>query len=394
MLAGRRLGRRRDRLRLAAPAWRDGWYWAALARPGEPLLHVTEWDVPGRADPLLVKAHGLWAEHICDAPMEQWTIANETYATALDDPDDALGRAYGMPSAVAFDLEWYATAPPVGGVGDGYQQHGVVHGVIELPAGRCDLTEVPARRWHRWATALAPRAAGGLRPRRRCGRRSPSRTAPSPTGCSPRTAGGLGLRRRRRDGRRRGWRPGPMAPVERRTARATSGEHERGDDERGDGGQHQHDGEQAADEGAPAGGQRVDQATVVVLDDVEAGVAEMSRVRVDIATRSSRPTAWPAASPAPSPAGSARPRAAHAVDVDGLVVEGPDPLDAGSHVGDRRVEIGQLVGDVLGELVERRDRADSSRASATAVSSPGGTASTSVARDAGAVLPSSSVGGA
>ena len=55
---------------------------------------------------------GLWAEHVCDAPMEQWTVANETFATALDDPDEALGRGYGTPTALAFDLEWYALAPP------------------------------------------------------------------------------------------------------------------------------------------------------------------------------------------------------------------------------------------------------------------------------------------
>ena len=107
------------------------------ARRGQPLLHVTEWDVPARPDPLLVKAHGLWAEHVCDAPMEQWTVANETYAAALDDPDEALGRAYGMPSAVAFDLEWYAAGPPVAlPAGDGYEQDGVVHGIVELPGGR------------------------------------------------------------------------------------------------------------------------------------------------------------------------------------------------------------------------------------------------------------------
>ena len=86
------------------------WYWAALVRVGEPLLHVTEWHVPPRSDPFLVKAPGLWAEHTIDAPLQQWTVANETYATALDDPSDALGRAYGVPTAVAFDLEWYATA--------------------------------------------------------------------------------------------------------------------------------------------------------------------------------------------------------------------------------------------------------------------------------------------
>jgi hypothetical protein len=132
------------------------WYWAALARPAEPLIHVTEWHVPRRTDPLLVKADGLWAEHTCDAPMEQWTVANETYATSLDDPDDALGRAYGTPTAVAFDLEWYATAEPIA-VPSGYEQTGVVHGLIEL-AGTpgLHLEEAPAHRWHRWGNDLDP----------------------------------------------------------------------------------------------------------------------------------------------------------------------------------------------------------------------------------------------
>ncbi len=92
---------------------RTAWYWSALVRAGEPLLHVTEWDVALRADaPGVLKAHGLWAEHVCVAPMEQWTVSNECYATAIDDADDALGRATGQPTAIALDLEWYATAPP------------------------------------------------------------------------------------------------------------------------------------------------------------------------------------------------------------------------------------------------------------------------------------------
>lgn len=134
----------------------NSWYWAAVARPGRPLLHVADWHVPPRPDPLLVKGDGLWAEHICDAPMEQWTVSNETYATALDDPDEALGRAYGTPTAVAFDLEWYATGAATG-VPAGYEQPGVVHGVIEL-AGLpgVQLDEAPAHRWHRWADQLDP----------------------------------------------------------------------------------------------------------------------------------------------------------------------------------------------------------------------------------------------
>lgn len=126
------------------------------------MLHVTEWNVPLRASaPTVLKAHELWAEHECVVPMEQWTISNECYAAALDDPDDGRGRAYGTPTPVAFDLEWYAVSAPTalpGGEGAGYAQDGVVHGLIEAPGGHLDMTEVPARRWHRWGGDLAPLA--------------------------------------------------------------------------------------------------------------------------------------------------------------------------------------------------------------------------------------------
>lgn len=134
---------------------RGAWYWCALARPDEPLLHATEWDITRRSDPLLVKAPEMWAEHTCVAPFDQWTVGNELYAAGLDDPQDALGRAYGLPSPFAMDLEWYGTvaAEPVAA---GYRQRGVVHGEIELPGGPVDLDEVPAERWHRWGDALDP----------------------------------------------------------------------------------------------------------------------------------------------------------------------------------------------------------------------------------------------
>ena len=114
-----------------------GWYWAALVGAGRPLLHVEEWAVPARADPLLVKAPGLWAEHTCDEPMRQWTVANETYATALDDPDDALGRAYGVPSAVAFDLEWYATSAAPAPCRTGTRRTASSTASSSWPAARC-----------------------------------------------------------------------------------------------------------------------------------------------------------------------------------------------------------------------------------------------------------------
>ena len=113
----------------------DGrWYWAALLREDPPLLYVTDWQSPA-LQPLLVKSAGLWAEHTCDAPMEQWTVANETYAAALDTPRRRSGQAYGVTTALSWDLEWYATPPAVlNGLrpAHGYQQAGVVHGRIEI----------------------------------------------------------------------------------------------------------------------------------------------------------------------------------------------------------------------------------------------------------------------
>jgi hypothetical protein len=134
------------------------WYWSALARAGQPLLHLAEWTVPVRSDPFIVKAHEMWAEHHCVAALEQWTIGNEAYFVALDDPDSALGDAYGTPTPTAMDLEWYAVAEPEP-VEHGFTQAGVVHGDIEvLGSATLPLSEAPAVRWRRSTTqpALMP----------------------------------------------------------------------------------------------------------------------------------------------------------------------------------------------------------------------------------------------
>lgn len=91
---------------------RRAWYWSALVRDDGPLLHLTEWDVPVRSDVFVVKAPEMWAEHHCVGPFEQWSVGNEAYFVALDDPDEALGPAYGRPTPTAMDLEWYAAASP------------------------------------------------------------------------------------------------------------------------------------------------------------------------------------------------------------------------------------------------------------------------------------------
>lgn len=130
---------------------RRAWYWSAFAREGRPLLHLAEWSVIVRADPFVVKAPEMWAEHHCDDPMRQWSIGNEAYFAELADPDEALGRGYGVPRPTAFDVEWYATGDPTE-IPGGYEQPGVVHGAIEVQGRpKLEVMEIPAHRWHRWS---------------------------------------------------------------------------------------------------------------------------------------------------------------------------------------------------------------------------------------------------
>ena len=79
------------------------WYWAALARPGRPLLHITDFDVPVRADPFIVKGEAMWAEHFRDDPMQQWSVGNETYAASFDTEDLPLPPAKGVAVVACMD---------------------------------------------------------------------------------------------------------------------------------------------------------------------------------------------------------------------------------------------------------------------------------------------------
>ncbi len=149
------------------PLARTGFYWSVVTRAGLPNLHVAAAGVPLRSDLLLVKDEALWAEMICESPFEQWTVANETYAVALDEADDALGRAYGTPTAIACDLEWHAAGDPVDLAGDGargYLQVGEVDGAIELVGGALHLTAARADRTHRWGTAAGEQLSTTVAP--------------------------------------------------------------------------------------------------------------------------------------------------------------------------------------------------------------------------------------
>ncbi len=133
------------------PAERRAWWWSAVVGPERPLVAVRDHDVPlpkGRT--LEVRTSGLWAEPVCETPLEHWSVGLEAFAVAMDDPTDAYGSERGDPVPVGFDLEWEALTPPIASTGDQrYGQPCSIHGEVLVGQERVVVTARGARE-HAW----------------------------------------------------------------------------------------------------------------------------------------------------------------------------------------------------------------------------------------------------
>lgn len=106
---------------------------AGLVGDGRPYVLVRDPEVtpPRRAGTCEVRAEGLWADLVCEAPDEHWSMGMEAFGVALDDPDEALRGERGDRVGLGFDLEWEAADVPFGGA-----QPGAVHGEVLVGAER------------------------------------------------------------------------------------------------------------------------------------------------------------------------------------------------------------------------------------------------------------------
>jgi hypothetical protein len=129
------------------------WYQAMLTGPRRQLLAVLDHHVPFRSNPLEVRTTGLWADHICETPLDHWTLGLETFALGVDDPLELHGRQHGDTVALGFDLEWETDGPVLepsqqAGV-RGYELACRVHGEVLVGREVIDFEGVGTRA-HRW----------------------------------------------------------------------------------------------------------------------------------------------------------------------------------------------------------------------------------------------------
>lgn len=129
------------------------WYQAMLAGPRRQLLAVLDHQVPFRSNPLEVRTTGLWADHVCETPLDHWTLGLETFALGVDDPLELHGRQHGDTVALGFDLEWETDGPVLDraeppGVA-GYEVGCRVFGEVLVGHDTIDFEGVGTRS-HRW----------------------------------------------------------------------------------------------------------------------------------------------------------------------------------------------------------------------------------------------------
>jgi len=143
------------------------WYWAYLVGHGGGPVAVIDDDAPPprSSGSLELRTEGLWADHICETPLDHWTIGNEAFALTFDDPDEAFGRQRGERVPLGFDLEWETDGDisARAGEGAGYAVPCLVHGEVLVGPERLAV-DGSGWRDHRWGALdwRSSRTAGRL----------------------------------------------------------------------------------------------------------------------------------------------------------------------------------------------------------------------------------------
>jgi hypothetical protein len=87
---------------------RKGWYVTALIGVDRQLVLVVDPKVPipQLTQYLEFRAEGIWAQHVCETPLEHWTVGLEAFGVTLETAEDAMGDQWGKRTGVGLDLEW------------------------------------------------------------------------------------------------------------------------------------------------------------------------------------------------------------------------------------------------------------------------------------------------
>lgn len=121
-----------------------------MLRADEPPIVLAEEEIPSPGRRWELRSSGLWADHNCETPLDHWSYGLEAFALALDDPQQLVRDGVGDRVPIGWELDFEAGADPTPlGDSDGYEQDGVLHGLLLTATGETPF-EGPATRQHWW----------------------------------------------------------------------------------------------------------------------------------------------------------------------------------------------------------------------------------------------------
>ncbi len=124
---------------------------AVVLQQGADPVAVCELEVALPRSGWELRAPGLWADHVCESPLDHWSYGLEAFGLRLDGPEELLGRALGERVPIGWSLEFEAAAAAEWvAAGSSYRQTGVVHGLLLGADGSTEI-EGSAMRSHWWA---------------------------------------------------------------------------------------------------------------------------------------------------------------------------------------------------------------------------------------------------
>jgi hypothetical protein len=133
-------------------------YAACIGGPAQPYVLVATESVPMEvpSGALEFRHEEIWAQHVCETPLDHWTVGLEAYGVALDDPYDAFERPWGERTGLGYDVEWEAAGPAEELAPGSYRQPCVVSG--EVLVGHDEHPAAAGWGWrrHRWGPWVEP----------------------------------------------------------------------------------------------------------------------------------------------------------------------------------------------------------------------------------------------
>ena len=139
----------------ARPATGRVSFLASVLRRDEPSIVLAEDDIELPAARWEVRTSGLWADCVCETPLDHWSYGLESFALIVSDPAELRGRGLGDRVALGWELEFEASGEARWDAPDAYRQDGEVHGIVLVGRQRLEVSLAGVRR-HWWGSAPPP----------------------------------------------------------------------------------------------------------------------------------------------------------------------------------------------------------------------------------------------